>query len=166
MSLLIGFLVMVAALSVLVACAGGRSREVHRSAVRTARMQFGVLAPRLPPAVLLGVSLGHLLPEAWVAALLGPDSGLVGIGIAVLVGLVLPGGPMVSLPLAMALAAAGAGPATLVTLITAWALLAVNRIMLFEAPVLGWRFALHRLTVGLPLPLLAGALTGLWTGGG
>lgn len=166
MSLLVGAAVLLLALVVTVVATHRRQSAGHREAWAVTRSQVRLLAPRLPPALVLGECLGRLLPEALIAQLMGAESGLAGVALATGVGLILPGGPMVALPLAMALAGAGAAAAALVALITAWSLLALNRVFIFEAPVLGWPFTLHRLLVSLPLPAAAGLAAGMATGGG
>jgi hypothetical protein len=67
-----------------------------------------------------------------------------------------PAGPFVSLPIAAALRASGAGTAAIVAYLTAWSLLALHRLVAWEAPILGWPFALFRWSVSLALPFVAG----------
>lgn len=135
-----------------------RRPRAHAIAAIRARDQLRALAPRLPFALLAAECIGRLLPPAYVAALLGEQSGVAGTLFASVVGALLPGGPMVAFPLAIALFRAGAGQAPLVALVTAWSLLAINRTLLFELPLMGSRFTLARLTVSLPLTLAAGLM--------
>ena len=44
----------------------------------------------------------------------------------------------------------------MVAFLAAWALLAVHRLVAWEIPILGWRFALVRYAVCIALPVLAG----------
>ena len=76
----------------------------------------------------------------------------------------IPGGPYASFPLVLTFLKAGAGPAQMVALITSWAVLAFHRVVMWEVPVLGARFALIRTLASVGLPLLAGLLAfgGLW----
>jgi uncharacterized membrane protein YraQ (UPF0718 family) len=126
--------------------------------------QLHALAPRIPFALFAAECIGRLLPREYVAAWLGADAGLPGIVVGAITGWLLPGGPMVAFPLAIALARAGAEQAPLVALITAWALLAINRTLLFEVPLMGTRFTLARIVVSAPLPVLAGILAAVVAG--
>ena len=157
-----GFLVPLTAVGTLLAVMAGlaqaRRPEAHSRALATAREQLRMLAPRLPYALLAAELLGRQLPREQVLAWLGEGAGLWGVAIASVLGAFLPGGPMVAFPLAIALARAGAAQPVLVALITAWALMAVNRTLLFEVPLLGARFTLQRILVSVLLAPLAGAV--------
>jgi len=158
----LGPLAFVAAmLAGLVAYAWMWAPDAHAGAVRRAGDQLRSLAPRLPFALVAAECIGRLLPREHVAALLGPDAGPAATLVAAVAGGLMPGGPMVTFPLAIALFRAGAGQAPLVALITAWSLLALNRTMLFEVPLLGTRFTLQRIVVSAPLPILAGLLAAM-----
>jgi len=135
-----------------------RDRDAHAVAMARGRDQLRALAPRIPFALVAAECIGRLLPREYVAAVLGADAGVTGILAGSVVGWLLPGGPMVAFPLAIALFRAGAEQAPLVALITAWALLAINRTLLFEVPLMGTRFTLGRIAVSAPLPILAGVL--------
>lgn len=135
-----------------------RDPGAHATARARGLDQFRALAPRIPFALVAAECIGRLLPREHVAALLGADAGMIGILAGSVVGGLLPGGPMVAFPLAIALFRAGAEQAPLVALLTAWSLLAVNRTLLFEVPMMGSRFTLGRIAVSLPLPVLAGLL--------
>ena len=63
------------------------------------------------------------------------------------------------MPLAAVLIRSGAAPASVITFLTAWSLLSVHRLVAWEVPILGARYALLRFSVSLALPLLAGLLT-------
>jgi len=161
MSFIVAFTAVASVLGLLVALASQRRPEAHAAARQAARDQLANLAPRLPFALVTAECLGRLLPTALVSTWLGSGSGVSGVLIAAVVGAVLPGGPMLAFPIAIALLRAGAGPEALVALITAWALIAVNRTILFEIPLLGGRFTGWRLALSTPLPIIAGGLSGL-----
>lgn len=165
MSFALAFGFVLALLTLLAGVAQQRQPTAHASAFVTARTHAASLAPRLPFALLAAECIGRLLPRDLVATWIGIDSGLMGVAVAALAGALLPGGPMLAFPLAIALFRAGAGPEALIALVTGWALIAVNRTLVFELPLLGWRFTLSRLAVSLPLPLAAG-LTATWLTGG
>lgn len=105
-----------------------------------------------------------LLPRELMSRWLGEQSGLRGLMIATLAGSLTPGGPFVQFPIVAALFKAGAGVAPLMAYITAWSILGVNRFLVYEAPMLGWRLSLARMAASLVFPMIIGLLTRfLWT---
>jgi hypothetical protein len=58
----------------------------------------------------------------------------------------------------------GAAPACVVAYLTAWSVLAIQRLVAWEIPILGARFALLRYAVSLLLPIAAGYATRLLLG--
>jgi uncharacterized membrane protein YraQ (UPF0718 family) len=69
-----------------------------------------------------------------------------------------PGGPMVSVPLLVVLANSGAGMAALVAYMTSWSLFGIQRIIAWEAPLMGWQFVVVRVLPSLAFPVVAGWL--------
>lgn len=99
-----------------------------------------------------------LVPRDFIQGALGEQSGVTGILVATLAGAATPAGPFVSLPIAAAMRASGAGAGAVVAYLTAWSLLAVHRLVAWETPLLGARFALFRWTLSLALPVIAGLM--------
>lgn len=116
------------------------------------------VAPRIGAAMLLAALVQVLLPRDHVARWIGARSGWRGLVIASVVGAVTPGGPMTSFPVVAALYAAGADRGALIAYVTSWALLGMQRVLIWEAPFLGKDFVVMRLAVSWCLPLLAGML--------
>lgn len=114
------------------------------------------LVIRLPLAVLTASFLAEILPAEAIGGALGAESGFAGILLASILGGLMPGGPMVSFPIAVFLWLGGAGPAQITALIAGWSLFAFHRVLAFEAPIMGWRFVALRLASSLVLPPLAG----------
>ena len=104
-----------------------------------------------------------LVPKEWVAGALGERSGFSGILFASAAGAAMPGGPYVALPIAATLAVRGAATGPVVAFVTAWSLLAVHRLIAWEIPILGARFALIRYAACLVLPVAAGMIARLLT---
>lgn len=100
-----------------------------------------------------------LIPSEWIQGALGRDSGFRGLVLASAAGIVTPAGPFVSLPIATTLLRGGAEPAAVIAYLTAWSLLALHRLVAWEVPMLGARFALVRYAICAALPILAGLLT-------
>jgi uncharacterized membrane protein YraQ (UPF0718 family) len=115
--------------------------------------------------LLIGVSFlaaglaQSLIPRELIEQSLGRDSGVRGIAIATAAGALTPSGPFVSMPIAAVMIRSGASLPAVVAFLTAWSLLAVHRLVAWELPILGARFALLRYGVCLALPFLAGLIT-------
>jgi|AMFO01.1.fsa_nt_gi Predicted permeases len=97
-----------------------------------------------------------LVPHEWIRGALGHEAGLRGILVATAAGVVTPAGPFVSMPIAAVLLRGGASPGAVVAFLTAWSLLALHRLVAWEVPILGLRFALLRYGISTLLPILAG----------
>ncbi|MBI4611700.1 MAG: permease [Candidatus Rokubacteria bacterium] len=116
------------------------------------------ILPRLIPALILTGMLQVLVPQELVSRYFGREAGLRGIVIAAVAGVLTPGGPMVSVPLMVALANSGAGLAALVAYMTSWSLFGIQRIIAWEAPLMGWQFVIVRVVPSLAFPVVAGWL--------
>ncbi len=103
-----------------------------------------------------------LLPREWIEGALGHESGLRGILVASVAGALTPAGPFVSMPIAAVMLKAGAAPAAVVAFLTAWSVLALHRLVSWEMPILGPRFAIARWAVSLALPVIAGLVMRLF----
>lgn len=131
-----------------------RLPEAFRIAGKNARM----LAPRILLAMLGAAFYATLLPEEQIVRWIGAGSGWTGIAIAAGIGAVMPGGPIVSFPIAIAVAQAGAGLPQVVAFLTGWAAIAFHRTMTWDLVMLGPGFTRIRFLASLPLPFIAGGL--------
>ena len=112
--------------------------------------------------LLLGVIgsgyVAAVMPADITAQYLGPESGFLGVGIAILAGAFTPGGPVVGFSIGAAAIKSGAGAPQVIAYVTAWALFAVQRFILWELPIMPRRLVWIRTVASLPLPLIvAGA---------
>ena len=119
---------------------------------------FGSMLPKMAAGCLVSAFVTRLLPREVVARLVGTESGVLGLLIAMLMGVALPGGPITIYPVAGAFLGLGADAGTAIAFITAWNLLGYNRALIWEMPFFGSDFVFWRILVALPLPLIAGAL--------
>ena len=103
-----------------------------------------------------------LIPQETVARYFGRQSGLAAICVASVAGVLTPGGPMVSVPLLVVLANSGMALGPLVAYMTSWSLFGVQRIIAWEAPLMGWHFVAVRVVSSLAFPVLAGWLVKLY----
>ena len=118
--------------------------------------------PRLVPALILAGLMQVLVPQEVVARYFGRAAGFRALVFATVAGALTPGGPMVSVPLLVAAANSGAAMPPLVTYMTAWSLFGLQRIIAWEAPLMGWRFVSVRVLASFALPVLAGWLVTLF----
>ncbi len=122
---------------------------------------FDLLLRFAPVIVISFLAAGfaeRLIPQEWVREHLGQRSGLAGILLGTGAGVITPGGPFVSMPIAAVMIRAGAGTGPVVAFLSAWSLLSLHRFVAWEVPILGWRFALFRYAVCFALPLVAGLI--------
>lgn len=99
----------------------------------------------------------RLLPRDAIGPWLGPGSGLLGVVIATLAGALTPGGPVIGFSIGAAMLKSGAGAPQVIAYSTAWALYAVHRLVMWEAPLMPARLVWLRAAVSLPLPFIAAA---------
>jgi hypothetical protein len=133
------------------------SRTLVRSAARVGALDFLRLLPRLAIGVLGAGFIAEVLPHALVGRWLGADSGALGVLIAVIGGAITPGGPVVGFSIAAAALKGGAGTPQVIAFVTAWSLYAVQRMVMWELPVVPARLVWVRVIASLPLPFLAAA---------
>lgn len=117
-----------------------------------------VNVPRVILALLTAGFLSHLLPHDIIAEWVGHDAGLKGIAVATVLGTIMPGGPLIAFPIVVLLIKAGAGMPALVTFLTAWSVLGIQRIIGFELPMMGSKFVINRVAIGVFLPPLSGGI--------
>ena len=125
---------------------------------RNGLSMLGFVLPRLIPALLLAGLFQVVVPQEVVSRYFGREAGLRGLGMAMMAGIMTPGGPMVSVPFLVALANSGAAVPALVTYMTAWSLFGLQRIIAWEAPLMGWKFVWVRIIPSLAFPIVAGWL--------
>lgn len=125
---------------------------------REAAAMLLLVLPQLAAGLLIGALVSRLVGRERIARMLGAGSGLRGLVLAAAAGAVTPGGPFTSFPLVHALWAAGADAGALMTFLTSWALIGVNRIIVWELPLMGPDFTLLRVLASLPMPLLVGLI--------
>jgi uncharacterized membrane protein YraQ (UPF0718 family) len=107
---------------------------------------------------LLGAFVAEILPHEKVSRSLGPNSGLKGLLIGAAFGAILPGGPFTAYPVASALLTVGADFGAIIAMVVSWTLIGYGRAVAWELPIMGTDFALWRIVISLPVPVLAGAL--------
>lgn len=137
---------------------GLRSRRLLWEAVYDGFLDFLRLIPRLGFGVIGAGFLAEVLPQGLIASLIGPGSGFTGVAIATVVGMLAPGGPVVGFAIAAtALKAGGAAP-QVIAFVSAWSLFALQRLLMWEMPVMEPSVVRVRIIASLPLPFLAAGI--------
>ena len=87
---------------------------------------------------------------------MGQGSGFKGIFIGTAIGAFTPGGPMINFPILASFYQTGIGIGPMVAFLTAWSLLGIHRIIMWELPFLGPQVVVVRLLASFLFPFLAG----------
>ncbi len=151
-TIIVGLITVV--LLALVHTKGGNSGEAAVDGLIT----LAKFLPVLGFALVAASCLVYLVPPEFVAKWVGKDSGVKGIFIGSIAGMIVPpGGPIVVYAIAAGLIKSGAGYASMVSFVTAYNLLAVHRFP-FELTMVGWKFLTLRALCVILLAPLAGFL--------
>jgi len=135
-----------------------RSRALAWEGLRDGAVDFLRLIPRLVLGVIGAGFLAEVLPQDLIVSWFGPQSGLTGLTVATVVGAIVPGGPVVGFAIGATALKSGAGAPQVIAFIVAWSLFALQRLMMWELPVMDGKAVWVRIAVSLPLPFLAAAI--------
>jgi uncharacterized membrane protein YraQ (UPF0718 family) len=114
------------------------------------------MLPRVAVAQVVAGFVWVLMPHDRVSQLVGPDGGRRGLVIATIAGIITPGGPASAFSLLVLIGSVGGDRGILVAYISSWAMLGLQRILVWDLPLMGVEFSVIRFLVCLPLPILAG----------
>jgi uncharacterized membrane protein YraQ (UPF0718 family) len=117
---------------------------------------LALLSPKLGAGIFIAATLPLMLPREKVGRMIGKESGLRGLVVAVACGAALPGGPMMTFPVAAGLAAAGADLGAMIAFISGWSLLGLNRTLIWEFSFLPSDMVWTRYLLSVPVPVLLG----------
>lgn len=132
-----------------------RSHSMFSDSLRFAGREFLMLLPRIALGMIGSGFIAEMLPAQLIPASLGPETGMLGLVFATVLGALTPGGPVVGFALATAALKSGAGVPHVIAYTIAWALFALPRVLIYEIPSMPPRVVWLRVTVSLPLPFLA-----------
>ncbi|MEE8333555.1 MAG: permease [Alphaproteobacteria bacterium] len=116
------------------------------------------ILPRIGAAMIIAAFLQVLIPRELVARLIGEQAGARSVFIATIAGALTPGGPLTCFPIIVALHASGANKGALVAYLLSWAMLGIQRIVVWEIPLMGADFTILRVTASFTLPVIAGLI--------
>jgi len=138
-----------------------RSGKLFVQGVKRALEYVLTMGPRIVMALLVSGFFSAVVPTDLVAAWLGDEAGMKGILFGSAVGGLMPGGPLICFPIVFILFESGAGIPSLIAFLTAWSVFGFHRIIGYEIPLMGLRFAVIRILASTILPPLAGILAWL-----
>ena len=101
-----------------------------------------------------------LVPADLISQWIGEGSGVRGLLIGTAAGALTPGGPFMHFPIVASLLHSGAGAGPIIAYLTAWSLLGLHRLVIWEVPLLGFEISLVRFAVSLALPPVVGLVGG------
>jgi len=132
-----------------------RGKILFREATRDGTMDFLRTLPRIFLGVVGSGFLAEVIPQDLVVRSIGPESGMLGVLIATVLGAVTPGGAVVGFAIAATALRSGGGAPQIIAYATAWALFAIQRVVVWELPTVEARVVWLRVAASLPLPFLA-----------
>jgi len=129
----------------------------HITGLKSALNMIIQILPMLIFAFIIAGMVQVLLPRELLSQWIGAESGIRGILIGTFAGVLTPGGPYVSFPVAAGFLRAGASIGTIIAFIAAWSLMSIARLPL-EVGILGWRVTAIRLVCTFFFAPIAGLL--------
>jgi uncharacterized protein len=157
-------LVMMGTALVLLVLVYYKSPESANKGLNATVMLVLEITPRMIAAFTIAGLIQVIVPQDVIVRWMGQGSGMKGILIGMTLGTVTPGGPMTHFPIIASLFKVGVGIGPLVAYLTAWSLIGLQRIIMWELPFLGPHVVAIRVAVSFLFPFLAGWLSELlWT---
>ncbi len=129
----------------------------HISGLKSSLNMTVEILPLLFFAFIVAGMIQVLLPHEMISKWVGVESGMRGIFLGTVAGGLSPGGPFVSLPIAVGLLRSGASIGTMVAFLTGWSLWAIARLPM-EVGILGWKLTLIRVASTFFFPPIAGLI--------
>lgn len=132
--------------------------EVFAAGLARDRALLADFLPRVAAAQVVAGFVWVLVPRDRLSEFMQHGRGGRGLVLATAAGAITPGGPASAFPFLAILAGSGADRGILVAYITSWALLGIQRIIVWDIPLMGIDFSMLRLMIGAPLPMIAGLM--------
>lgn len=160
--IVLGFSALLYAIAaIMVVMAARRDRSLVRQGFGDAVSQFITILPALTVGILGAGFVAALVPPELAQTYLGEGAGVSGYVIAYLLGALTPGGPIVGFALGAAAIKAGASVPIIMVYVTSWALVSLNRLLIWELATVPKKVIIERLIVSAPVPILTGLVVAL-----
>lgn len=154
-------LIMMALAVVLFLIAWLKGENLHILGFKAGMELLLKVIPRVFFAFIVAGMIQVLLPRAFILKWVGSGSGMKGILVGTIAGALTPGGPFTHFPIIASFYKAGADIAPMVAYLTAWSVLGVHRIIIWEIPLLGNRVTFIRILASIFFPPISGLLAKL-----
>ncbi|MFK7791445.1 MAG: hypothetical protein AB8B88_02125 [Devosiaceae bacterium] len=148
--------------AVMVVMAARRDQALVSKGMREAFDQFMSVLPALTVGILGAGFVAALMPPELAQDYLGEGAGASGYAIAYVIGALTPGGPVVGFALGAAAVKAGASVPIVMVFVTSWALVSLNRLLIWELATVPRRVIIARLLVSAPVPIFTGLVASLF----
>jgi uncharacterized membrane protein YraQ (UPF0718 family) len=142
--------------AIMIVMAARRDRALVGEGFAEAKDQFLGILPALTVGILGAGFVAALMPPELAETYLGEGAGVSGYAIAYVLGVLTPGGVVVGFALAAAAIKAGASVPIVVVYVTAWALMSLNRLLIWELATVPRKVIIDRFLVSAPVPVLTG----------
>lgn len=129
----------------------------HSQGFKLGFKQLIQMAPIIIGAFILAGIIEVLIPQEFVRNWLSTEAGFRGIILGTFGGMILAMGPYAFFPIVASIMSSGAGLGTIISMLTGWSLLSLTK-MPFETAFLGIKFFIIRMSMSIPLSLMAGFL--------
>ena len=140
------------------ACYFWQGAEVFNKSLAEDAVLLGNTVPRILAAISVAGIIWVILPRDKLTKYIGRDQGIMSLVVTMFASILTPGGPSAAFSLLAILGSAGADRGVLVTYITGWSMLGIQRILIWDMPFMGADFSIIRFLVSLPLPIIAGMI--------
>lgn len=154
------FYILLGLVGVLLVVAYRRDSALPLMGIQSGMQTLLSVLPILLVSFVLSGLLRVVIPDELISNLIGGSTNIRAIMIGTAAGMITPGGPFVSLPIALTLINSGAGIGPVVSYVTAWATIGLFRIP-FEVSIVGPKFAAIKFVSSILLAPLAGYIAGL-----
>ncbi|KYH29524.1 MULTISPECIES: permease [Clostridium] len=132
-------------------------KEIGVKTFRIAASSFKQMASVLPPIMILLGLMDVWIPRESMMKYMGDNSGILGIGLAILIGSIAAGPMYAAFPFIPVLLRKGVKFSNIIVFMNAWCVTKITTVM-FEVSALGYEFTLVRFLVDLPGIIIMGAL--------
>ena len=151
-------IVMMAAAVVMLAAVYYKSPAAATAGLNATGSLILEITPRMIAAFTLAGLFQAVVPQEVIVRWMGHGSGTKGLLIGMILGGITPGGPMTHFPVIASLFKMGVGVGPLVAYLSAWSLFGLQRVIMWDIPVLGPKVVALRIAVSFFFPLIAGWL--------
>lgn len=133
-------------------------KDIGVNSLKLAKSSFMQMIEVLPPIMILLGLMDVWLPRERVIKYMGKDSGLKGIILAMLVGIIGAGPMYAAFPFTAVLIKKGVKFSNVIIFMNAWCVIKISTV-LFEISALGYNFTFLRLIINIPGVIIMGYLT-------